>query len=339
MIFNVLDNALEASPCWIGVTVESGTARREARRAGIPSLIELGTNSTGVVVVREGDGGFGVLGVQQTRRLSGSARRLLDYIEKHPNVVLVSSALDLAAKIGSSDATVIRAIQSLGFDGLPHLKTAIAERLDEGVRTPVDKVGVTLDELSEEHGRTPFQLVVGAYDAMFDMLSRSPLSEQLDAAVRLLDKVERIGLYGGGPPIRLAQQTATHLARIGRTAFALEGSGHAFADALLALRPGDAVILIAYGRVLKESLLVKAELERVGGQLIVITDNPGGRLAKGAQVVLDVPRTEVGNMTLYGTILMTLETIVLSLTRLDPERALESARHLSLLREELRTGE
>lgn len=280
-----------------------------------------------------------MLGVQQTRRLSSSARRLLDYIERHPNAVLVSSALDLAAKIGSSDATVIRAIQSLGFDGLPHLKTAIAEKLDEGVRTPVDKVGVTLNELTEEHSRTPFQLVVGAYGAMLDMLSRSPLSDQLEVAVRLLDNAERIGLYGGGPPIRLAQQTATHLARIGRTAFAMEGAGHSFADALLALRPGDAVILIAYGRVLKESLLVKAELERVGGQLIVITDNPGGRLAKGAQAVLEVPRTEVGNMTLYGTILMTLEIMVLSLTRFDPERAMKSARHLSDLREKLRNDE
>jgi DNA-binding MurR/RpiR family transcriptional regulator len=280
-----------------------------------------------------------MLEIRKGQRLSGAARRLLHYVEQHPNAVLVSSALDLAAKIDSSDATVIRAIQSLGFEGLPHLKTVIAAKLDEGVRTPVEKVGVTLTELSRERGRTPFQLVVEAYATMLDMLTRSALSEQLEAAVRLLNDAERIGLYGGGPPNRLAQQTATHLGRIGRTAFAMEDSGHAFADELLRLRPGDAVILIAYGRALEESRLLKAELQRVGGRLVVITDNPRGRLAEGAQAVLEVPRTEVGNMTLYGTILLTLEIIVLSLTKESPERAMETARRLRDLRAELQRGE
>jgi DNA-binding MurR/RpiR family transcriptional regulator len=276
-----------------------------------------------------------MLEIQEGQRLSAAARRLLNYIERHPNAVLVSSALDLAARIEASDATVIRAIQSLGFDGLPHLKTAIAERLDEGARTPVEKVSVTLSELGQERSRTPFQLVIESYASMLDVISRSPLSEQLEAAVRLLNDAERIGLYGAGPPVRLAQQTATHLGRVGRSSFVLEASGHAFADALLGLRPGDAVIMIAYGRVLRESLLVKAELQRIGGRLVVITDNPGGQLAQGAQVVLEVPRTEVGNMTLYGTILLTLETIVLSLTQSSPERAMETSRRLRDLRREL----
>lgn len=278
-----------------------------------------------------------MLELKEGQRPSRAARRLLEYIKHHPNAVLVSSALDLAAKIDASDATVIRAIQSLGFEGLPHLKAVIAEKLDNGVRTPVDKVGVTLSELSRERDRAPLQLVVESYARMLDLLSRSALAEQVGAAVRLLDAATRIGLYGGGPPKRLAQQTATHLARIGRTSFAMKDSGHAFADELLGLRAGDAVILIAYGRVLKESLLLKTELERVGGQLIVITDNPGGRLAKGAQAVLEVPRTEVGNMTLYGMVLLSLEAIVLSLTMLQPERSLDTARRLRDLREGLRS--
>ncbi len=277
--------------------------------------------------------------IREGQRLSGAARRLLHYIEQHPNTVLVSSALDLAARIDSSDATVIRAIQSLGFDGLPHLKSTIAEKLDQGARTPVEKVGVTLRELAQERDRTPFQLIVEAYARMLDRLAGSPLSERLEAAVRILDHAGRIGLHGAGPLNRLAQQTAAHLARIGRSSFVMEGSGHGFADALLELRPGDVVVLIAYGKVLQESLLIKSELHRLGGQLVVITDNPGGRLAQGAQVVLEVPRTEVGNMTLYGTILLTLEAIVLSLTKLGPERAMETSHRLRDLREELQRRE
>ena len=85
-----------------------------------------------------------MLEIKVGQKLSQATRRLVGYIDQHPNAVLVSSAVDLAAKINSSDATVIRAIQSLGFEGLPHLKAVIAEKLDEGVRTPVEKVSVTL---------------------------------------------------------------------------------------------------------------------------------------------------------------------------------------------------
>lgn len=280
-----------------------------------------------------------MLGINKSQRLSAAARRLLNYIEQHPNAVLVSSALDLAAKIDSSDATVIRAIQSLGFDGLPHLKTAIAEKLDQGVRTPVEKVGVTLSHLTHEQDRSLLQLVIESYAKMLDMLSRLPLSDRLDAAVQVLNDAGRIGLYAGGPPGRLAQQTATHLTRIGRSSFVLEDTGHAFADQVMGLCATDAIILIAYGSALKEALLVKAELQRVGGRLVVITDNPNGRLAQGADIVLEVPRTEVGNMMLYGTILMTLEAIVLSLTKQSPERSMAAARHLRDLRNELQCSD
>ncbi len=247
--------------------------------------------------------------------------------------------MDLATKIEASDATVIRGIQSLGFDGLPHLKTAIAEKLDQGVRTPVEKVGVTLSHLSQDKDRAPFHLVAESYASMLATLSRLPLAQEIEAAVRLLNNAKRIGLYGGGPPNALARQTATHLTRIGRYGFVLEDSGHAFSDQVMGLQPDDAVIIIAYGTALKEALLIKTEIQRIGGKLVVITDNPNGRVARGADAVVEVPRTEVGNMMLYGTILMALETIVLSLTREDPDRSLSAAGRLRDLRSQLKQQE
>ncbi|WP_183190894.1 MurR/RpiR family transcriptional regulator [Ancylobacter tetraedralis] len=280
-----------------------------------------------------------MLEIPHGKRLSAAAQRLLAHVERHPNAVLVSSAMDLAAVINASDATVIRAIQSLGFDGLPHLKAVIAEKLDRGVRTPVEKVGVTLNHLSQERERAPLDLVLEAYAPMLTLLSQRSLPRDLEVAVSLLNQAKRIGLYGGGPPGGLAWQAATHLTRIGRSSFLLEDSGHAFADQIMGLQPDDAVILIAYGTALKEALLIKTELQRIGGRLVVITDNPDGRLARGADVVLEVPRTEVGNMMLYGTILLTLETIVLSLTKEDPARSMAAARRLSDLRAQLQRGE
>ena len=50
--------------------------------------------------------------------LSPSLLTVAEYIDGHRHAVLGKSALDIARETGTSDATVIRAIQMLGFDGL-----------------------------------------------------------------------------------------------------------------------------------------------------------------------------------------------------------------------------
>lgn len=278
-----------------------------------------------------------MLEIQEGQRLSGAARRLLTYVEQHPNAVLVSSAADLGTRIEASDATVIRAIQSLGYEGLPHLKTVIAEKLDEGVRAPVEKVGVTMMELTQDSDARPFDLVAQSYQRSLQELGVAEVGQLVDRATAALAQAGRIGLYGAGPSARLVEQTATHLQRIGRQAYVLSGGGSAFADALLSVSAGDVIVMLAYGKAIIEARLLKAEVSRLGGKLIVITDNPQGYIAKDSDITIPVPRTEVGNMMLYGTTLMVLESLVLGLTKDDGERALDAAARLGSFRSQLNT--
>lgn len=278
-----------------------------------------------------------MLEIQEGQRLSGAARRLLTYVEQHPNAVLVSSAADLGTRIEASDATVIRAIQSLGYEGLPHLKTVIAEKLDEGVRAPVEKVGVTMQELEQESDAGPFDLVTQSYQRSLQELGTAEIGQIVDQAIAVLAQAGRIVLYGAGPSARLVEQTATHLQRIGRQAYVVSGGGSAFADALLSINVGDTVIMLAHGKAITEARLLKAEALRLGSNLIVITDNPQGYIAKDSDITIPVPRTEVGNMMLYGTTLMVLESLVLGLTKDDGERALDAAARLGSFRSQLNT--
>lgn len=268
------------------------------------------------------------------RKLTKSAKNVIDYIERHPNAALVSSAAELAARIGASDATVIRAIQALGYDGLPHLKSVIAARLDAGARTAADKVGVTVEELRSEDA-SPFALAVDAYAHTLEALGRSGAGAEIARASAILAKAPRILLYGPGPCSQLSQQTAIHLNRIGRRASMLAGAGGNFADSLLKIADGDALIALAYGKVQREGVLAAREVRARGGTIVVITDNRSGRMTAEADVPVIIPRTEVGNMTMYGLILMALECIVLSLTRDAPERAVGAARRLDKFRVDL----
>src|ERR1700731_3449672 len=57
--------------------------------------------------------------------LGASGRRVAKFIDENRQTVLASSAAALGGYIGTSDATVLRTIQSLGFAGLSDLKQAI----------------------------------------------------------------------------------------------------------------------------------------------------------------------------------------------------------------------
>ena len=67
--------------------------------------------------------------------LGASGRRVAKFIDENRQIVLASSAAALGARIGTSDATVLRTIQTLGFASLADLKSAIlnsATSLDAG---------------------------------------------------------------------------------------------------------------------------------------------------------------------------------------------------------------
>lgn len=64
-------------------------------------------------------------------QLSPGLVTVADYIDGHRHAVLSKSALEIAFDTGTSDATVIRAIQALGFRGLIDLKETLKAYLGE----------------------------------------------------------------------------------------------------------------------------------------------------------------------------------------------------------------
>ena len=54
----------------------------------------------------------------RARALSPSLAKVLEFIDLNRHEAMTKSAMELAAAIGKSDATVIRAVQAAGFDGV-----------------------------------------------------------------------------------------------------------------------------------------------------------------------------------------------------------------------------
>ena len=83
--------------------------------------------------------------------LGAAGRRVARFIDENREIVLASSAAALGDRTGTSDATVVRTIQALGFAGLGDLKRAILNSIAQ-VSTPADDMRRTLGDLEKSTG-------------------------------------------------------------------------------------------------------------------------------------------------------------------------------------------
>src|SRR6201996_1762409 len=89
---------------------------------------------------------------QTHEQLGAAGRRVAKFIDENRQTVLASSAAALGSYIGTSDATVLRTIQALGFAGLSDLKRSFLKSADTA-STPADHMRRTLADLEKSTGQ------------------------------------------------------------------------------------------------------------------------------------------------------------------------------------------
>jgi DNA-binding MurR/RpiR family transcriptional regulator len=264
------------------------------------------------------------------QQLGDAGRRVVRFIDENRQTVLASSAATLGSYVGTSDATVVRTIQALGFTGLGDLKRAILKSTDK-VSTPADNMRRTLADLEKTTGHA-FDSVLQAHSDGLEVLNSEKCRAEIAAAVRILDVSDRIAVFGIGPSAALASYVSISLARCGRPSRTISATGSMLADQLLDLRRGDGLLILAYGRLYKEVRTVFAEAKGLGLPTVLVTEGGNTPLAKLADVAVAIPRGRPEQVSLHGATLVGLEAIVLSLAAARPQAALASLDKLNRLR-------
>jgi DNA-binding MurR/RpiR family transcriptional regulator len=264
------------------------------------------------------------------QQLGEAGRRVVRFIDENRQTVLASSAAALGSYVGTSDATVVRTIQALGFTGLGDLKRAILKSTDK-VSTPADHMRRTLADLEKTTGQA-FDSVLQAHSDGLAVLNSERCRAQIAAAVSLLDVSDRIAVFGIGPSAALASYVSISLARCGRPSRIISATGSMLADQLLDLRRGDGLLILAYGRLYKEVRTVFAEAKSLGLATVLVTEAEDTPLAQLADVAIAIPRGQPEQVSLHGATLVGLEAIVLSLAAARPHAALASLDKLNRLR-------
>ena len=263
-------------------------------------------------------------------RTGSASARVVRFVDENREVVLASSAAELGARTGTSDATVLRTIQGLGFAGLNGLKQAILNSL-ASASSPASDMRRTLAELEQSTGEA-LDSVFQVHREGFNVVRSKTCRSQMAAAVHLLEAAQRIVVFGIGPSADLASYLARVLARTGRDSLTLDATGSTLADQMLALHKGDAIFILAYGPLYGEVMAVFGEARSLGLPTVLMTEALGTELAKMADVVVAVPRGRPGSVALHGATLVALEGIALSLAAAKPAAALKSLDRLADLR-------
>lgn len=259
--------------------------------------------------------------------------RVGHYLNRNRVAVLANSAAELAAMIGTSDATVVRSVQALGFQGLAELRQFIAASIG-GDSAPLHHMHQTLEELTGKtsEAAAAADLVIDTHTESLRSLQQKAAREQIHAAIAMLHLVDRIVIYAAGPSRPLAEYLHVLLARHGRQVKVIGQGGIALADDLVDLSTQDGLLILSYGKPYKEVLLTTNEASVLGIPIVLVTDTPKTKVAQAAHVIIAARRGRAERVALHGTTLITLEALVMGLAVANRGRTMRALARLATLR-------
>jgi DNA-binding MurR/RpiR family transcriptional regulator len=240
--------------------------------------------------------------------LAPAERRVAEFLlDLGPEATLLSAA-SLAEQLGTSDATIVRTAQSLGYRGLAELRRALAAY---GESPPIgERLRRTLEQTPDDE---LFPSTIRNHLAALETLTRNVSAEAFRDAVAILAGRDRVVWRGVGPSAHLAKYGQLMTQRIGKPSSALVHTGTSFADELLTLEPDDSVVLFAYGRLQPHVRVLLEHAETVQAPVVLITDVLGRRLEAGVATTLQCGRGAPGLFASHGITLVVVEALVLAI--------------------------
>jgi DNA-binding MurR/RpiR family transcriptional regulator len=263
--------------------------------------------------------------------LSPTERRVATFLGDHPEEAAFLSAADIAAQLSTSDATVVRTVQSLGYSGLPELKRELVSALKSRA-TPTLRLGRSLDQI----GDNPEAALEYALQMQLELLEEARRTLRPDAFVQVVDTIraaQRTHVVGIGPTGSMARYLAMRLTRFGYPATAVTDTGLLLADGLLGItNPTDAVVMLAYGQITREVDATLNRAQQVGAPVVLLTDTLAAALAERVTVSLAASRGEAGMWSSITTTAALMDALLFGIAIADRPRSLAALEELSALR-------
>ncbi len=215
-------------------------------------------------------------------------KRIAEFVLQSPEAVIHMSMEELARSCGVSLSAIVRLAKNLGYAGFKEMVRMLSNELALESRQgemqyqeihpgdPVEKIfrNMCLCEIS----------------AIQNTLSVMDI-QQLEAAVDLLCRANRVDFYGVGSSGLVAEDAHTKFLRINKYT-ACSSDPHNQRLMIAGLKPGDAAVLISYSGETRDILLLARQLKEMGVLFISLTRTGKNTLAGLADVRLYSSSTE-----------------------------------------------
>ncbi len=216
--------------------------------------------------------------------------KIADSVVASPFRMIRMSTEEIANVSGTSQASIIRFCQKLGYSGIKELKIILAQEVGN-----LHPKALSAAEISPEP-----DFVTGMLHQSIEGLQRSVVSldrKMLDAAVRAISEARIVDIYGAGESYVVAKSLEIKLRRLGIIA-TIDPNPHSQAISATALQPGDVAIGISFSGCTKDTLDAMEFASQSGATTIAITNFSEFPLAESADIVLETNAVDV--LSPYG---------------------------------------
>jgi DNA-binding MurR/RpiR family transcriptional regulator len=268
-------------------------------------------------------------------RLGPTEQRVAQFLRENREEVLVSSASALASRTGTSDATVIRTVKALGYQGMSELRQELAGELRNDLSL-ASRMARTLGDV--EAPGDSFALTLQSHQQALERLRRDISPALFEAVVGRLVSASRVLVFGIGPSSAMANYLVMQLGRFGIDGASLTDTGLLLADGLHRLKSSDLLIMLAYGRPYREITALIEHSETLGLPTILVTDTLGGKLKRRIDHILPVQRGRADALSLHTATLGLIEAILVGVAAKRPAETVASLKTLNTLRTKI-TGQ
>jgi DNA-binding MurR/RpiR family transcriptional regulator len=211
--------------------------------------------------------------------LRAAEQRVADFILKHPDELIYLTVTELAERTHTSESTVVRLCQKIGYKGYQEFKIVLARDLVEET-TEIYAAIEPGDDLATVKTKV-FQANAQALRDTIEVLDDRELQRAVDA----LANARRVEFYGVGGSAPLALDAYHKFLKLGLQAIALsDGDLMAMSSSLLG--PDDVALGISHTGASRDVTDALGRAKAHGATSICITHRPSSPITKVSDVVL-----------------------------------------------------
>jgi len=266
-------------------------------------------------------------------KLSPAERRVARFFQQNREQVLIASAAALAEQIGTSDATVVRTVKSLGYSGMEEMRQILAGELRQSL-SPAGRMERTLNQVGDDL-QAAFEMTLGIHQNSLENLRRDISPQQFRNAIESILAARRVFIFGIGPSSAMAEYFRIQLGRFGIGAQSLTDTGVLLADGIQQFKAGDLLMIFAYGRVYRELAVLLDQADRKGLGKILFTDTLGPDLRGRVNLILPVARGSADMLSMHTATLALIEALLVGVATERPHETIDSLEALNRMRSAL----